>query len=94
MFLKVAGYRDDVIYNMDDVNVYRRFFVIREALSEMLGGLFAGNDMTIDPDDVGGNKRTNMNITRRFGENPFIETGSDFADNETLEDASSFNFPG
>jgi hypothetical protein len=79
---------------MDDVDVFRRFFVIREALSEILGGLFAGNDMTTDPDDISGNRRTNMNIKRHFGENPFIETGSDFADNEPLEDSSSFNFPG
>lgn len=70
--MKVAGYKDDVIYGMDDVAVFRRFFVASKLLAEIIQGLMGGMSNAI----MGGGEQapmTESQQTAAYGTNPYAD---------------------
>ena len=58
---RFAGYSHDEIQNMDDISVFRRFFVVQNIISELISGI-TGRPM---------DERQTIDTTR-YGEDPFI----------------------
>ena len=75
VLMKFAGYKNDEIYKMDDISVFRRFFVVQNIINEILR-VFAGGqqeDSGIPPE------YTNPN---RYGEDPFLNDTATTPKNE------------
>jgi len=64
ILLHFAGYKDDEVSNMDDISVFRRFFVMSNLVAEMIQGL-AGGGMGTSSDDL------EPPAAVRYGEDPF-----------------------
>ena len=96
--MKIAGYKDDVIYNMDDVSVFRRFFVASALLSEILGGLMNGMGNAM----MGGGEQAPVSTaaqTATYGANPYVDTtynspsSSESNSNQDSTNNNMYNFP-
>ena len=71
--MKVAGYSDDDIYRMDDISAFRRFFVISNLLTEVIGGMFGGMMGGGEAGEGGVDTVYRPSQTERYGENPFTD---------------------
>ena len=78
---RFAGYSHDEIQNMDDISVFRRFFVVQKIINEILQSLSGRGP---DPSEVP-TEYTNPN---RYGEDPFLSDTTTTSMNET-----PFGFP-
>ena len=76
VLMKFAGYKSDEIYNMDDISVFRRFFVVQKIINEILQ-VFAGQ-----PGDASGVPQEYSN-PKRYGEDPFLNNSTSTPTNET-----------
>jgi len=77
---------------MDDVSVFRRFFVASSLLSEILSGLMGSVANGI----MGGGEApmSMADQTANFGKNPFVETTSNDSSNQNTPDTNdSYQFP-
>ena len=72
---RFAGYSHDEIQNMDDISVFRRFFVVQKIINEILQSLSGRGP---DPSEVP-TEYTNPN---RYGEDPFLSDTASTSMNE------------
>ena len=76
VLMKFAGYKNDEIYKMDDISVFRRFFVVQNIINEIIQAFSGGR---VDPSGVP-SEYTNPN---RYGEDPFLSDTASTSMNET-----------
>jgi len=90
--MKVAGYKDEDIERMDDISAFRRFFVISNLITEILGGMFGGM-MGGNPDENMGETNYNSNRAERYGVDPFASPNMNREPPSTEEVNDIHNFP-
>jgi hypothetical protein len=64
ILLHFAGYKDDEVFKMDDISVFRRFFVMTNLVAEIIQGL-AGGGMGTSSESL------EPPAAVKYGEDPF-----------------------
>ena len=76
---------------MDDISVFRRFFVASNLLTEILSGLMGGVANSI----MGGGQAPMSEVrqTAAYGSNPFIDSSPPLQDQNSSNANDSYQFP-